>query len=107
MLCIVLPYHLIEYNSKYAVVWGFGATAGMASWFFILVTVLKTYQKTLKITSVVWFLNNLGSILIMIGIFSLFTILWSIVLTLCFNHLFLQNGGKMSLLREGILPSVF
>lgn len=87
-------------------VWGFGATAGMASWFFILVTLLKTYQKTLKITSVVWLLNNLGSILIMVGIFSLFTIVWSIVFSLCSNHLFRQHGGEVPLLWESSFAEV-
>lgn len=75
----VLPYHIIEYKKRYSFFWGLGATAGMSSWFFILVNVLKAYRKTLKISSVVWVLNNLGSVLILIGIFSLFTILWNIV----------------------------
>ena len=52
---------------------------GMSSWFFILVNILKSYRKTLKIISVVWFLNNLGTFLIFVGIFSLFSIMWTLV----------------------------
>ena len=75
----VMPYHIIEYKKRYSLIWGLGATCGMASWFYILVHVIKAYQKTIKISSVVWVLNNLGSVLILIGIFSLFTIFWNLV----------------------------
>lgn len=76
---LVMPYHIIEYKKRYSLIWGLGATCGMASWFYILVHVIKAYQKTIKISSVVWVLNNLGSVLILIGIFSLFTIFWNLV----------------------------
>ena len=79
LLLLVNPYHLIDYKKRYALFWGMGASVGMSTWFFILVNVLKSYRKTLKISSVVWVLNNLGSVLILIGIFSLFSILWSLV----------------------------
>ena len=76
---LVIPYHIVEYKKRYSLIWGLGATCGMASWFYILVNVIKAYQKTIKISSVVWVLNNLGSVLILIGIFSLFTIFWNLV----------------------------
>ncbi|KNB42167.1 lysine exporter protein [Blastocystis sp. subtype 4] len=79
LLTAIMPYHIIEYKKRYSLIWGLGATCGMASWFYILVHVIKAYQKTIKISSVVWVLNNLGSVLILIGIFSLFTIFWNLV----------------------------
>ena len=79
LITAILPYHIISYKKRYSIFWGLGTTVGMSSWFYILVHVLKAYRKTLKISSVVWLLNNLGSVLILIGIFSLFTILWNIV----------------------------
>ena len=79
LLSIVNPYHFISFKKRYSLFWGLGATCGMASWFYILVNIIKIYQKNIKISSVVWVLNNLGSGLILVGIFSLFTILWSLV----------------------------
>jgi len=80
---VVMPYHILFYQFSNSLFWGLGASAGMASWFYILVNVIKIYQKSIKITTVVWAINYFGSILILIGIFSLFTILWKLVSSVC------------------------
>lgn len=79
LIPLVNPYHFVTFRKRYALFWGLGACVGMSSWFFILVNILKSYRKTLKIISVVWFLNNLGTFLIFVGIFSLFSIMWTLV----------------------------
>ena len=79
LIHLVTPYHFVTFRKRYALFWGLGACVGMSSWFFILVNILKSYRKTLKIISVVWFLNNLGTFLIFVGIFSLFSIMWTLV----------------------------
>ena len=79
LITAINPYHFVTFRKRYALFWGLGACVGMSSWFFILVNILKSYRKTLKIISVVWFLNNLGTFLIFVGIFSLFSIMWTLV----------------------------
>ena len=93
-----MPYHILFYKFTNSLFWGLGAGAGMASWFYILVNVIKVYQKSIKITTVVWAINYFGSILILIGIFSLFTILWKLVFSVCIIILY---EGKMRRLWEG------
>ena len=41
---VVMPYHILFYQFSNSLFWGLGASAGMASWFYILVNVIKIYQ---------------------------------------------------------------
>ena len=94
-ITLVMPYRILFYKFSNSLFWGIGAGAGMASWFCILVNVIKVYQKSIKITTVVWVINYFGSILILIGIFSLFTILWKLVFSVCSFIRFVPHEGKM------------
>lgn len=98
---LVMPYHILYYKFSNSLFWGLGASVGMASWFYILVNVIKIYQKSIKITTVVWAINYFGSILILIGIFSLFTILWKLVFSVCSFTRFIPYEGQMCRLWKG------
>ena len=106
-ITLVMPYHILYYKFTNSLFWGLGAGIGMASWFYILVNVIKVYQKSIKITTVVWAINYFGSILILIGIFSLFTILWKLVFSVCSFTRFIPYEGQMHRLWKGRNSRVF